>query len=426
MSNKINLEIPVLKSVDVAVIGGGTAGCFAAISSAAKGAKTLLVEKNGLLGGTMTAAGVNFPGLFFAWGKQIIAGPCWDSILRTVEAGGATLPEISTHPEKHWQEQIKVDPFVYTRILEQMCIENGVDMMMHTMIASARESDDGVCIICSSKEGLWGVNAKVVIDATGDADVVGLLGYGRVKSEALQPATLINNISGYDMDKVDSKIVNDAFNEAKKAGKIKLEDTQGGDLFSQLKAHRLSMHVVDVDASTSGGKTAAEIKARKKLMEIISFLKTVKGLENIYVNYFAQECGIRETCRIIGEKTVSKDEYLNGYVYDDAICYAFYPIDLHIPGGIKQVFLQENIVPAIPYGALIPKDSKRVLAAGRCISSDTDSNSALRVQAPCMAMGQAAGVAAAIAVKQNIPMKEVPIDLLRRELTEIGAIVPSY
>lgn len=184
------------------------------------------------------------------------------------------------------------------------------------------------------------------------------------------------------------------------------------------------MHVTDVDASTSGGKTAAEVKARRQLAALIDFLKTIPGLENTYVSRFAQECGIRETFRIAGEKTVTKEDYLNGTVYDDAVCFAFYPVDLHVPDGIKQIFLRENIVPTIPYGALIPKGSKRLLAAGRCLSADTQANSACRVQAVCMATGQAAGVAAALAARLNISVNEISIERLRSGLKSIGAIVP--
>ena len=426
MNNTVRIknEIPVLKNVDVAVIGGGTAGCFAAIAAAKTGAKTLLVEKNGLLGGTMTAAGVNYPGLFFAWGEQIIAGPCWEAVLRTVQAGGASLPRITKHPAKHWQEQIRLDSFIYTCILEQMCIENGVELVMHTMVSAVQDTAGGVELVFTSKEGLWGIRAKAVIDATGDADAAGLAGYRREKSGHLQPATLINDIAGYDIDQVDSDRVNAAVEKALLSGEIKIEDIQGGNLFGQLRAHRISMHVTDVDASTSGGNTAAEVKARRQLAALIAFLKTIPGLENTYVSRFAQECGIRETFRIAGEKTVTKEDYLNGTVYDDAVCFAFYPVDLHVPDGIMQIFLRENIVPTIPYGALIPKGSKRLLAAGRCLSADTQANSACRVQAVCMATGQAAGVAAALAARLNISVNEISIERLHSGLKSIGAIVP--
>mgnify|MGYP000498984597 FL=1 len=117
---------------DVVVVGGGTAGCFAAIAAAKAGAKTILVEKKGILGGTITAAAVNFPGLFFAWGKQIIAGPCWESILRAQSIGAAVIPEISRRPQAHWHEQILLNIFSYTQILDELCLESGVELRLHT------------------------------------------------------------------------------------------------------------------------------------------------------------------------------------------------------------------------------------------------------------------------------------------------------
>lgn len=123
---------------------------------------------------------------------------------------------------------------------------------------------------------------------------------------------------------------------------------------------------------------------------------------------------------------ITADDYINGVCFDDAVCYAFYPIDLHIPPyNVKQVFFKENVCATVPYRALIPKGSQHLLVAGRIVSSDTDANSALRVQAPCMAEGQAAGCAAAIAAKQNIPVSKVDYEQLVRELKRQGAIVPN-
>lgn len=418
-------ELTITDKADVVVIGGGTAGVFAAISSGMQGAKTILIEKNGKLGGTITCGGVNFPGLFHAWGEQIIAGPCWESVKRAVAIDHTRLPDFSKIPEHHWQQQIRLNIFSYSLVLDQMCAEAGVDVRLHTMLAFAQETDDGVYVVCVSKEGLWAVKTKFIIDATGDANVVGILGYARIRSESLQPAMLIHHISGYDISKIDEKMVKERVAKAVEAGILAEKDMQGGNIYHHLAINRLMMHITDIDASTSCGKTTAEIAGRKTLAKMIEFLRSIPGLENLRVDYFAEECGIRETYRIIGETTITADEYLSGYVYEDAVCYAFYPIDLHVPNGIKQVFLEKGIVPTIPYGALIPKGSKRLLAAGRCISGDTDANSAYRVQAPCMAMGQAAGVAAAICARENISsVKEAPFRLLCDKLKEIGAIVP--
>jgi hypothetical protein len=128
---------------------------------------------------------------------------------------------------------------------------------------------------------------------------------------------------------------------------------------------------------------------------------------------------VRETVRIVGEYTVTAEEYVRAEKYEDAICNAFYPVDLHVEHGIEQVFLADGLVPSVPYRALIPKGSKRLLVAGRCISSDTYANSALRVQAPCMAMGQAAGVAAAM----SDDFASLDIKLLQERLVKGGVVL---
>ena len=189
-----NLNIKNEITSDVIVIGGGPAGVFAAISAARSGCKTILIEKNGVLGGTMTAAGVNFPGLFFAWGKQIIDGPCWESIERTVALGGAVLPTISFRPKRHWHEQITLNPFVYSTVLFQMCEEAGVHIICNAMISYASEEQNGVNLIITTKDGMVAVSSSVAIDATGDATLCQLLGFNIFKSATQQPATLQNHI----------------------------------------------------------------------------------------------------------------------------------------------------------------------------------------------------------------------------------------
>jgi hypothetical protein len=411
---------------DVIVVGGGSAGCFAAISASLHGAKTILIEKNGVLGGTAITAGVNFPGLFHAWGKQIIDGPCWKAILRAKDYGGAVIPKITYKPKDHWLEQISVNRFIYARVLDEFCMESNIDVRLHTMVSFAEESDEGVIILLTGKEGLSAVKAKLIIDATGDANIAGLMGYQRIKSENLQPATLINDIAGYDINMLDWNTIDKFYKEAIEKKQLFSEDFQGGHVYNSLQSHRISMHIKCLNADTSAAKTQMEIMARENLMRIIQTIKTFPGLENIFVSYFAEECGIRETYRIVGEKTVTADDYLSGKLYDDAVCFCFYPIDLHIPTGIKMIRLNDGIVPTIPYGALIPKGSSRVLAAGRCISGDTDSNSAYRVQAACMAMGQAAGVAAAIAASKNIGVSQVDHGELCDGLIRQGAIIPTH
>ena len=410
---------------DVAVIGGGSAGCFAAIAAAKSGAKTILIEKNGILGGTTTAGLVNFPGLFHAWGRQIIDGPCWESILRCVERKGAVLPPFPYKSEHHNMQQILLDVFTYTCILDEMCQESGVELLFHSMIATAEEQEDGVLLQIATKDGLRVVHATTVIDATGDADVIRMAGYSTKQSEVLQPATLINDLGGYDPDAIDYDALRDFLDKAYAEGRLSMEDSQGRDIGRMVRKKRIHMHIAAPDAETSEGKGALEIKARQTLARIIACLSEFPSLEQIRVIRFGSECGVRETVRIVGEHEITAEEYLSGEVREDSVCHAFYPIDLHQPLGIKQVFLEEDVVPCVPFGALIPKGSRHLLVAGRSLSSDTDANSALRVQATCMACGQVAGIAAMLCAKEHLSPTELSLSLLKDSLRKIGAIVPE-
>jgi len=139
----------------------------------------------------------------------------------------------------------------------------------------------------------------------------------------------------------------------------------------------------------------------------------------------APQTGVRETYRIVGETTVTVEDYVSGRVGDDAVCHAFYPIDVHTEEGVEPKQLTQDVVPSVPLRALIPKGSRSLLAAGRCVSSDRLANSALRVQAPCMAMGQAAGAAAALATRDGVSPGQVAYAELVSLLRVHGAIVPE-
>lgn len=410
---------------DILIVGGGSAGTFAAAAAARTGARTLLIEKNGVLGGTTTAAGVNFPGLFFAWGKQIIGGPCWQAILRTVELGGAMLPKIQYQPEHHCDEQILVNGFVYSCVLDECLERAGAKVLMHTSLAALQETSEGFLVLLAKREGLCCIKVKMLIDASGDGTAVAMAGYPRIKSHTVQPATLIHDLAGYDPEALEPLRIQQYMDRFIAQGRLKKEDFQGAGLLHSLLLRRIFMHLSAQEADNSEGRTLLEQQARKDLMRILQCIREIPGLEGTYVSWHAMECGVRETYRIQGEKTITAEDYILGKRYDDAICYCFYPIDRHLPLGIHQVFLAPGIVPTIPYGALIPKGSRRMLAAGRCISGDADANSAYRVQAPCMATGQAAGVAAALAVQLNCQVREIPYSTLCKSLKQIGAIIPE-
>lgn len=421
---KKNTEFVGHIQADVAVIGGGTAGCFAAIAAARCGASVVLVEKAATLGGTITTAGVAFPGLFHAWGKQIIGGPCWESLCRAAALNGAQIPDIVYHPQYHWQEQVPVNNFVYTSVLDEMCLENNVQVLLHTMLFDAYEDAEYVQLMLACKEGPVLLTAKQAIDATGDADLVRRLGYPILTSDSVQPATLINDLSGYDAAALDHDAFITFMDAQIAEGTLHPRDYQGHSLWTQLQGYRISMHLPVQNAESSAGKTVLEQEARRTLLRIVSVLRRFPGLEHLTVSRYAAECGVRETVRIDGEYCMTSDEYIAAYRYEDAVCHAFYPIDRHTDTGIHQVFLEEEKIPSISFRALQPKGTRRLLVAGRCISCDRDTQSAIRVCAPCMAMGQAAGTAAAIAAQSNLSVREINYNDLCTQLAALGAIIP--
>ena len=425
MSRSVNISIEICKEYDVVVIGGGTAGIFAAHAAAKAGSRTLLIEKSAILGGTLTSAYVNHPGVFNYWGRQIITGPCWDLFMRVHEAGGFKMPKNLAEPKSAFSQQIRIDPFLFSVEAERLCLDAGVEIMMHTMLASAKEKEDGVDLVFTSKEGMWAASARKVIDCTGDASLVSMLSYPLLRGDEVQPATYVNRIEGYNIDEISENAVNDVFKVAIASGYLPATLFSWKKPYKMLTQGRLDMHIHSPGAETSSGKTSIELSAHELLMRMITTYRKVEGCENLRVSLFAAECGIRETCRIEGEVVMDRDRYLSGYVYDDAISYVYYPVDIHTMSGIEHDHIEKYKLATIPYRALIPKGSRHILVAGRTVSSDRETNSAVRVQAPCMAMGTAAGTAAAIAAKKGLDIREVELGELTAALRCLGATVPE-
>ncbi len=364
--------------------------------------------------------------MFFAWGKQVIGGFVWEAIKRTERLGGCVIPPISYDNKQHWLEQVRLNSFVYAHVLDEMCAELGVSLRLHSMLAAAKETEDGVELLIAEKGGLCKIFAKKVIDATGDANLCEMLEYPCVESERLQPATLAVKLDGYDRDGVDIDGLATYLQEKLERGYLP-EWTVPATVARGVFRGELRYHVHMPDgAHHSLGKSELERVARREAFVIVEALRGFEGLKGLYVSLFANECGVRETKRIVGEHTVTAEDYITGKRFEDAVCYAFYPIDLHVPPyGVKQQYFEEGLCGTVPYRALIPKGSKHLLAAGRIISSDTDANSALRVQAPCMAMGQAAGCAAALSARLDVGVADIPYETLRGTLLSQNVIVPK-
>ena len=179
-----------------------------------------------------------------------------------------------------------------------------------------------------------------------------------------------------------------------------------------------AIYVHGADSTNSRTVTEANLAGRRTILEKVR-------KENKRLMHLQPETAFRETYRILGETVINVDDYISGRLFQDAICYAFYPVDLHTKEGVKPKPLAKGTLPTIPLSALIPKGSTNVIVAGRCVPSDRFANSGLGFQAACMAMGQAAGAAAALAAQRNTTPLKVPVNLIKEILMNNNAIVPS-
>jgi glycine/D-amino acid oxidase-like deaminating enzyme len=417
--------------VDVLVAGAGTAGVPAAIQAARAGASVLLVEKNSMPGGTLTAGRVHFPGIFHAWGKQVIAGIGWDLVERCVAECNGKLPDFSQPPARHWMHQVNVQGPIYAALCDEAMQQAGVQVLYHAMLAAVAQNDDGWQVTLCTKTGLHDVQARVLVDCTGDANLAGMAGCELVAPEHTQPATLCCCADGYTFADLDVPAIEEAAMQAVAEGRLQPTDagwnrdrpTLGGWLSS---GGNNANHIHDQQAGTSEGKAELEIEARAALLRLYRFLKTQPGLANLRIQAVAAECGVRETATLVGRETITAEDYVTGRLWPDPVCHAFYPIDLHTSdgGGLDCRQLQPGVVPSVPRGALLPQNVDHLVVAGRCLSSDRLANSALRVQATAMATGQAAGALAALACTTGETPADVPAETLRGLLVANGAIVP--
>ena len=322
--------------------------------------------------------------------------------------------------------------FVFAALCDEFLVDAGVEILYHTMPAALVPLDDdtGWRVTLCTRTGLTERTASVVVDATGDANAAVLAGLPVRIPDETQPATLSCRASGYDLEALDIDAITRAFDAEVKAGRMEYTDaswnTDGPEVLGWLRSHGANAsHVHHINARDSAGRTQLELESRRSLLRLYRFLRRQPGLEHLVIEEVSPECGVRETVTIRGKKTVTAEDYRSGRIWDDAVCNAFYPIDLHTStgGGLRKEMLAEGVVPTVPRGALLPEGSRRFIVAGRCISSDRLANSALRVQATCMATGQAAGVMAALSARSGVDPEELAIENVREVVRRYGGVV---
>ena len=413
---------------DVVVVGGGSAGICAAVASGRAGAKTVLVESAAQVGGNTTTGGVNFPGLFHAWGKQVIAGVGWDLVTNTVGLAGGALPDF-TQPTgaAHWKHQVTVNVPLFVALAEEALGKAGVTIHYHAAPMKIEKAAEGWRVVTAAAGDTRTILCKQLVDCTGNGAVAGLLGLERLQEKERQPGSFAYTLRpNTDIKKLDAKALQERFAEAVKAGAVQRSDCRWGVMQYLVGGGNVGNYVEGADNSTADARTDTNLRGRASMLRMYRWLKSVPGLEKIELAGMSPEVGVRETYRVQGDYLITSEDYVSGRRWDDSVCYAFYPVDMHSQAsGVQPAHLKEGVVPTVPLRALIPKGSLNLLVAGRCLSSDRLANSGLRVQATCMATGQAAGAAAALAAQRGTTPGQVPIGEIRALLAASGAIVPG-
>lgn len=453
---KIYKDIEVKYNADVLIIGGGPAGVCAAISAARFGASTVLVEEGGFCGGMATRGLVGpFMTCYDAEGKEMIIRGLFEEIVDRMVASGFAIHPAEVMGGTAFTSWIKVGhdhvtPFeaeALKLILDEMLMEAGVKVLYHTTFLQPIMDEKKITgAVVASKSGIQGISAKMVIDATGDGDVAYRCGaeyeMGNEELGLMQPASMFFRISNVDTDKVEADIQANLHNfyrkegvnyrsfhwrvtEARENGDWSMDRVSIG-LFRMPKKDEWCVNtsrIMNVDSTDSESLTKAEILGRKQVDEILNFLrKYVPGCEDARLKSTASYIGIRESRHIKGEYRLTAEDLLSAKVPEDSILIAANSVDVHGRFGPKS----NEYTPingsyyGVSYRSLIPLGIDGLLLAGRCISADSTAAGAIRVMPPCMAMGQAAGTAAAMAAKQNIPVRDVEISLLQEQLKNNG------
>jgi len=383
-----------LEKYDVIICGAGSAGFCAAVAAARMGVKTALVEKYNTPGGILTVLGNNsidqFNNPYIKDKKMVIQGIGWEFVLRLHKSGYAKIPDMNAERKNHYQYGVKVNPVAAAKIMDDMLVESGVHLYYGQSVVAAETNKDRVeSILISTKSGLKKLFADIFIDCTGDGDLAEFAGAEFVAGDGngvFQPGTL----RFYPAICAEDKVLN----------------------YGDNKNH-IALNIVDSDSITK-----SEIESRRMIFEQME-----KGEKIMAV---APAVAPREGRRIAGVFEMNVKDYCSGKVFEDSVCYSYWFVDIHRdndPTIIK--YITHDKTPTIRLSSMISKKYKNLLMAGRCISTDRETNSAIRVKASCMAMGEAIATAAAIAIKDNVCVEDVSLEKLKNILKENGAIIPG-
>jgi hypothetical protein len=432
---------PVIADVDVCVVGAGSAGSTAAIAAARSGSTTLLIDRLPFLGGTSTAVLDTFYG-FFTPGERPrkVVGGIADDVVDGLRELGQVLTRPNTYGAgagvTYLAEHLKV-------VWEELVTEADARPLLHAMLQAANVRDGRVeSILVATRGGLARVRARVFVDASGDADLCAFAGFGFETAGEEDPAQTLTTtfrMANVDLERrrgVSKERLHELMREAVDAGDYDLPRRDGSDhitpidgviatVMTRLESIERGVDGRIVNATDPWFLSAAEIAGRRQALEYVRFLRDrVPGYEHASLVALGTQIGVRETRRVYGDYRLTRDDVLSARRFDDDIGLCGAPIEDHRLGaGTAWEYLPEGSAVGIPYRTLLVRDAVNVLVAGRCFSATHDAHASVRSMAQCMAMGQAAGSAAALAVGARVDPRELDAAALRETLREQGGIV---
>lgn len=452
------------KEFDVVVLGAGPGGLAAALAAARNGAKVLLAEKNGFLGGNM-AIGLPLLGFLDKDGKKVIGGIA-DEFMKDMAAYKTAYGNAaSDHKVCPMHNSVTLyDHELFKIVALHKVMEAGIEVLFHTDIEAVNVENAQLKEITLRGKG-WKiyVKAKAFIDASGDGDMAYLTGASYEKGQkdtgVLQPPTMMFTLAGVDIDRtIDylaanpdqmerSKTIDCAsgydadffrsdpnfvmvamrklFSELRSQGKMPVNRENIIVINSLLpgQVHMNCTRHLGTDGSDVFSVTKAEIEGYLQIEKFVETLhQHVPGFENCYISHIFPALGIRESRRFSGIRQLTEEDVVNGVFNDETIGIGSYCVDIHAGDGLSTIFTK---IPAygIPYGITVSDEIEGLMFAGRCASMDAVAMSSARVMPICMAIGEAAGVGAALAVKQNISPRDVDVAQVRQILLDAGAIL---
>jgi ribulose 1,5-bisphosphate synthetase/thiazole synthase len=427
----------VAAEYDVIVAGGGAAGLVAAVTAARHGARTLLVERQGCLGGTATTGYVAQYIGFFNHGVQAVRGLPFEFTQRIVKAGGSDgfasylLAEASANPVQI--QNFPFNPEVVKWVADEWAQEAGVDVALHTNVVGVLKHGNRVeGLIVEDVAGRRAYRGRVVVDASGDATAAHFAGVAMRGPDdedshgGRQPQSLVFRLSNIDVARFRA-----IPREAKRA--LALEGVRRGEIFWEslsfmstpggVDAICLMSRILNIDPLDPRQASDAERIGRQQVKSIVGFLqREVPGFEKAVLASIAPRIGVRETRRIVGDYTLTEQDILSGAAFSDSIALGCGPMDIHDAQGTGIKLFMPPAPFEIPMRCLLPADVEGLIVTGRAISATRAANGGARHMATAMALGQAAATMAVVACNQANAVHSIPATTVRSLLEADGAL----